>query len=68
MQKRRSNRVALMLSDDEVVRVQDFRFAHRIGSQSGAVRRLIEHGLKAVKENGPAATAIAPDLEHDLPR
>lgn len=34
-------------------------------SQNSVVVRAIRAAMKA---NGPAATAIAPDLEHDLPR
>ena len=68
MQAQRTNRVVLMLSDGEVAEIQDFRFANRVGSQSGALRTLINHGLKAMKTNGPAATAIAPDQDQDQPR
>ncbi len=41
----RKNRVPIMLSDEELKRIDDWRFARRIGSRSDAVRQLIEAAL-----------------------
>lgn len=35
--------------------IEDFRFENRIGSESEAIRRLIEAGLSASKKRGPSS-------------
>jgi hypothetical protein len=41
--------------------IEDYRFANRVSTESGAIRRLIEAGLRA--EAPPAPKAAAPTLE-----
>ncbi|MCO6390541.1 hypothetical protein GTW25_05810 [Aliihoeflea aestuarii] len=44
--KPRENRVPIMMSDDEVTAIDDWRFANRIATRSDAVRQLAEIGLR----------------------
>jgi len=55
----RSNRFVVMLTDDEIAAIDEFRFANRSKTMAGAVRTLIECGL-AAKEKGPVGSAIPP--------
>jgi hypothetical protein len=43
----REERLQIMLSPDELVAVDNFRFVHRMPSRAAAVRELIRHGLAA---------------------
>lgn len=57
---KRENRVPVLLNDQELEVVQDYRWRHRIKSQQEAVRILINKGLGAEnKEADAAATASA---------
>lgn len=40
-------KIILVMEDDLLTRIDDFRFENRINSRSEAIRRLIEEGLKA---------------------
>jgi len=40
-------KILLILEDDLLARIEDYRFGNRISSRSEAIRRLIEEGLKA---------------------
>lgn len=46
MVKPRENRVPIMMSDDELTAVDDWRFENRINTRSDAVRRLVQIGLR----------------------
>jgi hypothetical protein len=59
----RTNRMALMLTDDERAAIQDYRYHNRIGTEAGAARSLIKIGLEAENKKGPAEAATSPD--HD---
>jgi len=43
--KPRENRVPIMMSDAELTKVDDWRFANRIATRSDAIRRLCQLGL-----------------------
>jgi metal-responsive CopG/Arc/MetJ family transcriptional regulator len=43
----RGERLQVMLDDDELTAVDDFRFAQRMPSRSAAVRELLTRGLAA---------------------
>lgn len=45
MVKPRENRVPIMMSDEELASVDDWRFANRVATRSEAVRRLVQIGL-----------------------
>ena len=40
-------KIILVMEEDLLNRIDDFRFENRINSRSEAIRRLIEEGLKA---------------------
>lgn len=42
----RNNRVAVMLSDDELESIDNWRFQNRVGSRGGAMRRMCEIAMK----------------------
>ncbi len=50
MVKPRENRVPIMMSEDELKAVDDWRFANRIATRSDAIRRLCQIGLLAGSE------------------
>ena len=41
----RENRIPIMMSDEEVTAIDDWRFAHRVATRSDAVRRLAQIAL-----------------------
>jgi hypothetical protein len=43
----RGERLQVMLDDQELLVVEDFRFAHRMPSRAAAVRELLKRGLAA---------------------
>ena len=43
----RSERIALMMSEEQVRAIDDVRFARRLNSRAEAIRMLIEEGLKS---------------------
>ena len=43
--KPRENRVPIMMSDEELTAIDDWRFAQRVATRSDAVRRLCQIGL-----------------------
>lgn len=47
MVKPRENRVPIMMSDDEIQRIDDWRFDNRVATRSEAVRQLCSIGLSA---------------------
>ncbi len=43
----RGERLQIMLSDDELAALDDFRFSKRMPSRASAVRELLKRGLQA---------------------
>jgi metal-responsive CopG/Arc/MetJ family transcriptional regulator len=43
----RGERLQIMLDEDELLAVDDFRFSHRVPSRAAAVRELLKRGLAA---------------------
>lgn len=43
--KPRENRVPIMMSDEELTRIDDWRFENRVNTRSEAIRRLCVQGL-----------------------
>lgn len=43
----RGERLQIMLADDELVALDDWRFSHRMPSRAAAVRELLKRGLAA---------------------
>ena len=48
----RDERLQVMLSPEELVAVDDFRFRHRMPTRAAAVRELLKLGLAAIGEDG----------------
>jgi metal-responsive CopG/Arc/MetJ family transcriptional regulator len=46
-------KIILVMEDDLLTRIDDFRFGNRINSRSEAIRRLIEEGLKSSASRKP---------------
>lgn len=46
-------KILLILDDDLLRRVEDYRFEKRVNSRAEAIRRLLEEGLK-VSDTAPA--------------
>lgn len=53
----RETRLQIMLDEDELTAVDDWRFKQRMPSRAAAVRRLLNIGLKA-KMNGPVERSM----------
>ena len=54
MQDLRGERLQIMLSPEELLAVDDFRFLHRMPTRAAAVRELLKLGLTAKGTNGGA--------------
>jgi metal-responsive CopG/Arc/MetJ family transcriptional regulator len=48
-------RKSVSLPSDLWKQVEDYRFAHRLKTESEAIRRLIELGLEAAKQQSPVS-------------
>lgn len=46
----RTERVQLLMSTDELRRIDDARFSLRIGTRSETIRRLVKKGLEAERD------------------
>lgn len=72
--KPRENRVPIMMSDDELSMIDDWRFANRVATRSDAVRRLVQIALRfdeASKRMGEVGWSVVPliqELERLLKR
>ncbi|MFX4221738.1 MAG: hypothetical protein ACMVO3_12630 [Thalassobaculum sp.] len=47
---KRTERLQIMLNDDELGEIEDWRFIHRVNSRSSAIRLLIRLGLDASRQ------------------
>lgn len=52
--KPRDNRIPIMMSEDELVRVDDYRFKRRIATRSGAIRNLCYLGIQSDRLHVPS--------------
>jgi hypothetical protein len=48
MNEMRGERLQVMLSPEELVAIDDFRFRHRMPTRAAAVRELLKFGLGAI--------------------
>ena len=64
--KPRENRVPIMMSDEELKAVDDWRFANRVATRSEAIRRLVQIGQRVEREI-PALVSNAVDVFACLP-
>lgn len=58
---KRSERLQIMLDDDELRAIDDWRFGKRMPSRASAVRELLRHGLAAMGVSIAGAGAKSKD-------
>jgi hypothetical protein len=58
---RRTEKLQLMLSDEELRAVDDWRFEHRIPTRAAAIRELLRRGLLSRDAGGPEPNAPTRD-------
>lgn len=58
MKKPRENRVPIMLSDDELNAIDDWRFENRVATRSAAIRRLVQVGLRFMNDGRVLAESM----------
>ncbi len=66
---KRTEKIQLMLNDDEIRTIDDWRFEHRLPSRAAAIRELISRGLSTTefadpsegKSSGGFAVVTPPD-------
>lgn len=65
--KPRENRVPIMMSEEELAAVDDWRFTHRIATRSEAIRRLCQVGLRSARALPTISNDLSEclDLTHD---
>ena len=59
----RDERLQIMLTPDELVLIDDFRFKHRMPSRAAAVREVLTRGLSAMGFADPEQKAHSSDFE-----
>lgn len=50
----RENRIAVMLTDEELKAIDDWRFANRVATRAEAIRRLVTIGTQIKQEERAA--------------
>lgn len=45
--KRKKERVCVMMTPDEITAIDDWRFSNRVPSRADAIRQLLQHSLDA---------------------
>lgn len=58
---RRTEKLQLMLSDEELRAIDDWRFDKRIPTRAAAIRELLRRGLTSAAADGPAPGASTRD-------
>lgn len=63
-----TSKIQIMIEPSLLRRLDDWRFANRIGSRSSAMRQLIKRGLGLDQTKGPAEAATSPSHGSNDPR
>jgi hypothetical protein len=50
---KRTEKLQLMLNDDELMAIDDWRFAHRIPTRAATIRGLLRRGLNTAENEAP---------------
>jgi hypothetical protein len=55
---KRTEKLQLMLNDEELTAIDDWRFDHRIPTRAATIRELVRRGLRSseIREPTPSAT------------
>lgn len=64
MIKPRENRVPIMMSDEELSGVDDWRYSNRVATRSEAIRRLCQIGMRALFHIDPIMKASSQAVDH----
>lgn len=64
---KRTEKLQLMLSDEEVKAIDDWRFEHRLPSRAAAIRELISRGLHTEEFTEPAQDKATGDFAVTTP-
>ncbi|MEO9459726.1 MAG: hypothetical protein ABJE63_01215 [Lentilitoribacter sp.] len=64
---KRTEKLQLMLSDEEVKAIDDWRFEHRLPSRAAAIRELISRGLHTEEFTEPAKDKATGDFAVTTP-
>lgn len=59
---KRTEKLQLMLSDEELQAIDDWRFAHRLPSRAAAIRELISRGLHTEEFREPPGGKATSDF------
>ena len=69
---KRTEKLQIMLSDEEIEAIDDWRFSHRLPSRAAAIRELISRGLHSEEFSEPPKdmasgefTVVTPQEEGD---
>ena len=63
--KPRENRVPIMLTNEELMAIDDWRFANRVATRSAAIRKLVTIGLTSTGFPPVVQTGLFPDEPDD---
>ena len=61
-EQNRGERLQIMLTEDELAVLDDWRFANRMPSRAAAVRELLKRGLADLLERGPEGRTRSADF------
>lgn len=62
MVKPREKRVPIMMSEEEMTAVDDWRFANRVATRSDAIRRLCQMGIAFHEKGAAVLSLVAEDM------
>ncbi len=63
--KPRENRVPIMLTNEELTAIDDWRFANRVATRSAAIRKLVTIGLTTTGFPPVVQASLFPDEADD---
>ena len=59
---KRTEKLQVMIGDDELKAIDDWRFSHRLPSRAAAIRELIKRGLNATEFDPPETDTPSGDF------
>jgi len=58
---KRTEKLQLMLNDEELTAIDDWRFDHRIPTRAATIRELVRRGLRSTESREPTLSATTHD-------